>query len=61
MPKIEKPSLNNILKRVCLGKRIITSIIGTEHIAHTPVVSLGTAGACDIMKHKSFPPFMAMV
>ena len=61
MPKINKPSVDNILIRVCLGKRILTSIISIEHIIHTPAVSLDTAGACDIVKHKSLPPIMAMV
>ena len=47
MPKINKPSLNGIYTRVCLGKRIITSIIRIAHTSHNPAVSLGTAGACD--------------
>ena len=61
MPKINKPSFEYILTRVCLGKRIITPIISIEHIIHMPAVSLGTAGACDIVKHKSFSPIMPMV
>ena len=53
MPKINKPSLNNIKTRVCLGKTIIMSIVSTEHIAYTPAVSLAMTSAYDIMKHKS--------
>ena len=47
--------------RGCLGKTIITSIVSIEHIAHTLVVSPGTASGCDNLYHKSFAQIMTIV
>ena len=61
MPKKINPHLITFYIRVCLGKSIVTSIISTKHIAHTPGVSLGTTGARDIVKNKLFSPNVALV
>ena len=59
--KLINPHLMTYKTRVCIEKTVITSIVNTENIAHTLVVSLGTTSACDIVKHKSFPQIITLV